>query len=76
MTVFIAFLLNFIELLILFKQLPLKMSATFLCIYSMYSFIFFMVRIYSKSSFPGIYPIKIVDFIFQFFPLKTKKGIK
>ena len=73
---FIAFLLNSIELVILLKQLPLKISVTFLCIYYMYSFIFFLVRIYSKSSFSGINPIKIVDFIFQFFALKNKKGIK
>mgnify|MGYP002813208858 FL=1 len=52
------------------------MSVTFLCIDYMYSFILFLVGIYSKSSFSGINPIKIVDFIFQFFALKNKKGIK
>ena len=73
---FIAFLLKSIELVILLKQLLKKISATFLCIYYMYSFIFLLVGIYSKSSFSGINPIKIVDFIFQFFALKNKKGIK
>ena len=71
-----AFLLNSIELIILLIPLSLKMSATFLCIYYMYSFIFFIVIIYSKSLFSGINPIKIVDFIFQFFAIKNKKGIK
>ena len=52
------------------------MSATFLCIYYMYSFIFFLLGIYSKSLFLGINPIKAVDFIFQFFALKNEKGIK
>ena len=75
-TVFIAFLLNSIELIIILKQLPLIMSVTFLCIYYMYSFILFLVGIYSKISFSGINPIKIVDYIFQFFALKNKKGIK
>lgn len=72
-TVFIAFLLNSIELIILLKRLPLKMSATFMCIYYMYSFIFFLVGIYSKSLFSGINPTEIVEFIFQFFALKNKK---
>lgn len=75
-TILMALLLNSIELIILLKQLPLKMSVTFLCIYYMYSFIFFSVGIYSKNLFLGINPIKIVDFIFRFFDLKNKKGIK
>ena len=51
------------------------MPPTFLCIYSMYSFIFFLVGIYSKSLISGINPIKTVDFIFHFFGLKKKNGI-
>ena len=42
----------------------------------MYSFIFFLVSIYSKSSLLGIIPIELGDYIFQFFALKNKKGIK
>ena len=52
------------------------MLPTFMCIYYIYSFIFLLVRIYRKSSLLGIFPIKLGDYIFQFFVLKNKKGIK